>query len=245
VPGEEGQSYAEILFIWSSAFFIFAAAEACHLTGIIANLFAGILFGLYGRKNLSEMGQKLTDEYLGLSAFAADSAVFILCGTSAAMLQSMKGFVFGMIAVVLCLLGRMVSVAPLGAIVNAMKRYQGEDTTSLSFRHLVMMWHGGLRGGIALMLALEINGEWCQHKAIIVNGTFTVICVLLLLLGGSTQPMLSYMEIDMNVKHGNPDGSLVVPDKWYVNAFGGVNMACMKALVGLNSEQDETQRQNP
>eukprot|EP00971_Amphidinium_carterae_P219888 4365139-Amphidinium_carterae.1 len=27
-----------------------------------------------------------------------------------------------------------------------------------------MMWHAGLRGGIALVLALEIDGEWCKYK---------------------------------------------------------------------------------
>ena len=50
--------------------------------------------------------------------------------------------------------------------------------------------------------------------------------------------MLSYMDFDMNVRHGNLDGSLVVPDKWYAKAFGGVNMARKLLLVGQHSEQD-------
>jgi len=60
-----------------------------------------------------------------------------------------------------------------------------------------MMWHGGLRGGIALVLALEIDAKWCNYKATIVNGTFITICVLLLVCGGSTEILLKKLQIPM------------------------------------------------
>ena len=49
-----------------------------------------------------------------------------------------------------------------------------------------MMWHAGLRGGIALVLALEIDATWCTQKGTIINSTFSVICFTLLAYGSVT-----------------------------------------------------------
>merc|ERR1719272_2536470 len=94
----EGHKHGEILFVWTSAYIVFATAEACHFSGIIANLFAGIMFGIYGRLHLSPEGNKLADEYLALSAHTADNCVFILCGTSVALMQSAAGIWYGFMA---------------------------------------------------------------------------------------------------------------------------------------------------
>jgi len=217
-----GHTHGEILYVWTCAFFVFSLAESLHFSGIIANLFSGILFGIYGRRHLSDEGQHIADSYLKLSAATADNAVFVLCGTSTALMQSTRGMVFGLIAVVLCLLARICSVAPCGLIVHAMKRVQGEPNT-LSLQKLFMMWHSGLRGGIALVLALEVDADWCNHKATIVNGTFVVICVLLFMLGGSTELMLSVMGIQTHCTAS--EDVLVVQDRYYVKLFRGLGHA--------------------
>lgn len=224
-----GHSHAEILFIWMSAYFIFAAAESFHFSGIIANLFAGMVFGIYSTQHLSEKGRATANEYLTLCSATADNGVFILCGTSVALMQSMSGFKFGFIAVGLCFVGRFLSVVPCAAVSNVVKKFQGEPN-HLSWKHQVMMWHGGLRGGIALVLALDINGEWCSNKATILNATFTVICVLLLVLGGTTEFMLEKLGIGMHV-HAAED-ALVVQDRYYLKMFKGIDKVVQFVLVG-------------
>merc|ERR1719265_1816495 len=193
-----GHTHGEVLYVWTCAFFIFALAETLHFSGIIANLFAGIMFGIYGKRHLSEKGQNICDTYLALSAATADNCVFVLCGTSTALMTSTRGYIFGLLAVVMCLVARVFSVFPCGMIVNGLKKMQGEPNV-LSWQKLIMMWHSGLRGGIALVLALEVNGDWCPHKATIVNGTFVVICTCLFILGGSTEVMLNYMGVETHV----------------------------------------------
>merc|ERR1711897_49432 len=61
-----------------------------------------------------------------------------------------------------------------------------EDQHKVTWRHQFMLWQSGLRGGIALVLALEI-GEWCAHKDTIIDGTFVVIVALLLTCGSTTE----------------------------------------------------------
>jgi sodium/hydrogen exchanger 8 len=229
-----GHTHGEVLYVWACAFFIFALAESLHFSGIIANLFAGIVFGIYGRGHLTEKGQQTTDSYLKLAAATADNSVFILCGTSTALMSSLRGFEYGMLAVAMCLVARMFSVLPCGLIVNGIKTIQGEPN-KLSWTRLVMMWHSGLRGGIALVLALEVNAQWCPHKATIVNGTFVVICVLLFLLGGSTEIMLGWMGIQTHVKEA--EDCLVVEDRYYVKLFNGLHYVG-KLVMGAPSKKE-------
>jgi NhaP-type Na+/H+ or K+/H+ antiporter len=189
--------HASILFIWITPFFVYALAESTGMfSGIIATLVSGIVFGTYGRFHLEGEGAEEADSFFDLTAGLADKAVFMLCGASTAMITSYRGIYFGCCAVVLCLLARVIATVPCGCVVNFYKKAVGDPHT-LSWQHLFMMCHGGLRGGIALVLALEIDATWCPFKATILNGTFIVICTLLLFCGGSTEFFLKALGIPM------------------------------------------------
>merc|ERR1719456_1782402 len=125
-----------------------------------------------------------------------------------------------MIAVVLCLVARIFSILPCGLLVEGLKNMESEPH-KLGWKRLIMMWHSGLRGGIALVLALEVNAKWCLHKDLIVNGTFVVICVMLLLLGGSTETVLGLMGIQTHVKAA--DEALIVKDRYYIKLLYSLN----------------------
>jgi len=187
--------YTGILFIWTSAYLVYGAAEASGMfSGIIASLLAGIMFGAYGRLHLTHEGSEEADVFFELTCQLADKAVFVLCGASTAMITSNRGLLFGAISVGLCYFGRAISVGACGPVVNMMKKMVG-DPHILTWKHLFMMWHAGLRGGIALVLALEIDGSWCKYKATIVNATFITISVLLVVNGGSTGFLLKTLGI--------------------------------------------------
>jgi len=184
-----------ILYIWCSPFLVYASAESSGIfSGIIATLMAGIMFGAYGRLHLKEDAGDEADHFFELTCELADKAVFVLCGASTAMITSTRGYMLGGVSILLCLFGRACSVIPCGLITNYVKQLYGDPHT-LSCKHLFMMWHAGLRGGIALVLALEIDAKWCHYKATIVNATFITICFLLLVNGGTTQPLLNALEI--------------------------------------------------
>merc|ERR1719401_3418300 len=66
------------------------------------------------------------------------------------------------------------------------------------------MWHAGLRGGFALVLTLEM-GDWANEsdpltKVKLRNATVILICVFLLLFGGSTQFFLETLKIPTGTK---------------------------------------------
>lgn len=249
-----GHTNAEILYIWVSAYFIYSTAESCGVSGIIANLFAGMFFSIYGKQHLAEDGQELATDYLELSGQTADTAVFIMCGTSTAMINSWKGIEYGGIAVVLCLLARGISVPACAAATNFLKVVEGEPFM-LTWQHQVAMWHGGLRGGIALVLALEIQATWCQHKGMIINATFVVISALLLILGSSTDILLQKLGFsgqDAGVqeeaakdKEAAAADDKLVDDKqrMYMRFFHICNHWLTYVLVGPDQEKKLTKKE--
>mmetsp|Transcript_73589 Transcript_73589/g.215898 ORF Transcript_73589/g.215898 Transcript_73589/m.215898 type:complete len:627 (+) Transcript_73589:18-1898(+) len=191
-----GDTIPETLYIVCSAWLIFAAAEGAGLSGIIANLVAGSIFRGYGAMHLEEKGLHRTDEFLEVSAHLMDSLVFILCGASTALINSYRGLTYAIFGFVLCLLGRALSTSSCAVVSNSIKHYMQEPQSHfITFNHQCMMWHAGLRGGIALLLALELDASWCHHKATLINATFIIICATLVLLGSTTEPLLRVLGL--------------------------------------------------
>lgn len=174
----------------ASAYFIFTMAESIHLSGIIASLFAGMVFNLYGGQHLTEPQLEFATEFLETNAHFADDCIFMMCGTATAIMNTYRGLGLGFAALLCCLVGRVVSVVICSSISNGIKKLS-DDKRIITWRHQVMMVHGGLRGGIALVLALVINTEWCANKDILIEATFFVIVALLLLCGSTTEIVLA------------------------------------------------------
>lgn len=166
-----------------------------HFSGIISTLFAGIVFRRYGASHLTPTGRHRVAEILEQGAYKADTVVFLLCGASTALINSASAFLFGCFATLLCLLVRAFTVMGCSVIANGIKKLY-EDQHVITWKHQLMLWHSGLRGGIALVLALEINGEWCAHKATILDGTFVVIVALLLTCGSTTELLIEALGFD-------------------------------------------------
>lgn len=202
----------QILVIFSSCYLTFAFAEMCGLSGIIAVMFCAILMGIYMRPHLSQEGSLLATFFVKQLAALADAAVSLLIGVSVAQLNT-RGLYFGMWVMLFCLVGRFVSVFPLGYVVNIAKSVVGktwdvpeEGWNLLTPQHMFMMWHAGLRGAIALALSLEL-GQWVDiidgagTRRALQTATFLLICTFLLLFGGSTSFFLDYFGIPTGKDH--------------------------------------------
>jgi len=185
-----GKSCPMVIFFASSAWFIYAAAEGNGFSGIIANLCAGSMFKMYGSKHLDHEGLEMATGFLEVMGHMCDALVFILVGICCAFIDGVSGPYFAAFAIVLCMLGRALSTMGCAFISNSMKTcMNGPENQRITARHQVIMWWSGLRGGIALVLVLQI-GNWCKEKQALVNATFLVICCTLLLLGSTTEKML-------------------------------------------------------
>jgi len=240
-----GHTTEETMFIFGSSFFCFAAGTSMGLSGIIVNLFAGIVFGRYARMHLSEHGDAVCTEYLQISGEFCDTCVFMLCGAVTALIPDWEGIVYGVLMVLLCLIARGVGMPVCGVICNGIKKCR-KDPLTFGSKMIYMMWHGGLRGGIALVLAIELDGDWCKQKGIVLSGTFFVMASLLLVMGSSTEVVLAKLGMsgeeeedapvaDSAVFQHMPSGLLVMEDdydRWQFRVAAKLNQMFIFLLVG-------------
>lgn len=184
-----GDNVPQILFIFISPYFIYSLSEACELSGIIATLFSGIIFRLYGSSNMLPSAEAAASSFYDLTGRFADIGVFVICGTATALIRSFDGFVFGVVAICLCFIARAISVVSCAGMSNCLKVMYADTPHMITWKHQVMMWLGGLRGGIALVLSLEVDTTWCDvdTKSAIISATFMTICFLLLVCGCTTE----------------------------------------------------------
>mmetsp|Transcript_80550 Transcript_80550/g.240086 ORF Transcript_80550/g.240086 Transcript_80550/m.240086 type:complete len:626 (+) Transcript_80550:38-1915(+) len=196
-----------ILFILVSAYFTYHFAETlCGKSGIIAVLFNGMIMSATASPHLSTEGALLTSFLLKQLSSLADMSVFLFVGFAAILIQR-KGFNYSLWAMLFCLVGRGLATFPLAAICNLIKAHtskglEPEKRLMLSSRHMFMMWHAGLRGGIALVLTLSLSTKWIdeEEREVLCNATVAIIIAFLLVFGGSTEFCLKRLKIPI----GNP-----------------------------------------
>lgn len=192
-----GHSAADaILFVLFTPFAMYALAEQCKMSGIITVLFGSIVFGAYAPPHLTQEATTFASFLLKQAASVGDLIVFLNCGLQVVHV-SQRGLVMGCWVMLICLVARAAAVFPMSWICNSIKwcvsqRIETERRHFITWKHQVMLWHSGLRGGIGLVLALEL-GEYVDHsnehpgaKHELVDATFVMICVYLLVFGGST-----------------------------------------------------------
>ena len=190
IVGRTDDPLVEITLTTIAAYGAFLLAEHFHASGIISALTGGLLIGSWGTRFLSHEGRDRVRGAWEYFAFLANSFVFILIGMTEANQPLRDLGSFGVIvAIVTVLAGRAISVYPL-AVAFCRSRWR----LSAAYQH-TLFW-GGLRGALALALALAVPPTVVERNAIII--TAFVVVAFSILVQGLTMPML--------IKHFNLAG---------------------------------------
>jgi CPA1 family monovalent cation:H+ antiporter len=128
----------------------YSLAAALHTSGPIAMVVAGLLVGNQGRRfAMSDRTRQSLDTFWELVDAILNSLLFVLIGLELLIVElSWPAIIAGLLAIPAVLVARFVSVGVPLALLPARSQYGGRALT-------IMTW-GGLRGGIAVALALSI-----------------------------------------------------------------------------------------
>lgn len=193
VAGHTDDHLVETILTTVAAYGSFLAAEHLHVSGILATISAGLVLGqaeLFGIANirffnlqtLSQNGQEFLDSFWEFVAFLANSLIFLLIGLSVAG-TSFDGAAMTMVSVsaLLVLLARAVAVYGLCLPFSASRQ-------SIPVQDQHILWWGGLRGALALALALSLP-RTLEYRQEITVATFGVVA-LSIIVQGLTMPSL-------------------------------------------------------
>ncbi|BAU65335.1 sodium/hydrogen exchanger [Stanieria sp. NIES-3757] len=162
------------------AYLAFIIAEhGFHVSGVIAVMTAGLIVGWLKANRVKPEVRTFLHEFWDYAAFVANSLIFLLIGSSTAILLAMterelylESSIFWAIAS--ALLARAAVVYTLIPFVNWLSTSEPVD-----WRYQTVSFWGGLRGAVALALALSLAPDFPDRDLIMVMtlsvALFTII----------------------------------------------------------------------
>lgn len=176
LAGRSGDHLVELTLTVLAAYGSFAVAEEFKVSGILAALAAGMVVGNWGHHGgLSERGGAAVIQFWDFAAFLANSVIFLLIGGREANLPFAAYVLPALVGTGLALAGRAASIYSL-SLIHSRTRLALTGMT----RH-ILFW-GGLRGALALALALAAPSSLPEHDAL-VGAAFAVVAFSIFIQG--------------------------------------------------------------
>ena len=171
-----------------AAYGSFLIAEDLHVSGVLSTLTAGILVGNFGLPYAySDRGRAFIMDFWEFMAFIANSIIFFLIGVSQANQLSFSTLLPVTVAILVVTLGRAAAIYPLSALFN-------RSRLKIERNHQHILFWGGLRGALALALALGLPPE-LEYREQIITAAFGVVAFSIFVQGVTMTPLLRGLKV--------------------------------------------------
>jgi NhaP-type Na+/H+ or K+/H+ antiporter len=182
------------------AYVSFVSAEWLGFSGIFSTLVCGGVMAGYTERNLSdhrvgeEGHQTEVRKLVGMFATFAEEMVFLMTGMAAMVYYSHFLAFFSILVMIICLFARAVAIFPLAVFTQV--RCCGKLFSDISKEQATMLWFGGLRGAVAMALAVDMPS---RHRHTLTACTCFVVFFTVAIMGGGCARLLKVLGIAMNV----------------------------------------------
>lgn len=168
LAGRTEDHLVEITFTTIAAYGSFLIAEHFGLSGVLATITAGLVMGNFkSLGSISDRGKEAVQAFWEYAAFVANSLVFLLIGIHEARQNFAPIWIPAVLAIALVTLGRTVAIYPCCALFS-------RSSLRVTMKHQHILLWGGLRGAVALALALGLPAD-IPHREEIVTISFAVV----------------------------------------------------------------------
>lgn len=183
IAGRTRDHLVEIALTTIAAFGSFWAAEQFHWSGVLATMTAGLLVGNTAALGfITEKGEESIEAFWEFAAFVVNTLVFIILGINEAYQDFGRGLFAIGTAIVAVIIARAVAIYPISFAFSASRwKFDRE--------HQHIMFWGGLRGALALALALGIPTS-VPYRSEILTVTFGVVAFSVFAQGLTMTPLL-------------------------------------------------------
>lgn len=178
----------EITVTLLAAYGAFIAAQFLGLSGVIACVIAGLVLGTWGARGMRAATRTAVDSFWTYSAFLLNSFVFLTIGTEihlSILVHYLPAILIGWVAITV---SRAIVVYSKFAIMR------GAGSTDFPLSWATILTWGGLRGGLSMVLALALP-ESFPHREMILNTTFGVVLLTLLVQGLTIRPLVRALRL--------------------------------------------------
>jgi CPA1 family monovalent cation:H+ antiporter len=188
LTGTTDDHLIELVLSTVTAYGSFLLAEDFHASGVLATLTAGILIGNFGFPTAySDKGRAFMMDFWEFMAFLANSIIFFLIGVREANQSFWNALGMVAIAIFVVNFGRAAAIYPLSMIFNGSK-------LQIERNHQHILFWGGLRGALALALALGLPPE-LEYREQILTAAFGVVAFSIFVQGLTMIPLLRRLQV--------------------------------------------------
>lgn len=186
LAGRTDDHLVEITFTTVAAYGSFLLADHFGLSGVLATITAGLVMGNFKLFNaVSARGKEAVLAFWQYAAFIANSLVFLLIGMHEAHQNFVAIWIPAGIAILLVTLGRAVAIYPCCLLFS-------RSSLRVTWKHQHILFWGGLRGAVALALALGLPPTIPLREEII-SISFAVVAFSVFVQGLTMVPFLRRM----------------------------------------------------
>lgn len=197
LAGATNDHLVEVTFTVVAAYGSFLLAEHFHLSGVLATLTAGLIIGNIGHASISSKSHEAVEDFWEYAAFFTNSLIFLLIGIRVA-LQSFKAFLIAtVVAIVIVTVSRAIAIYPCCLIFLRSK-------LRVAIRHQHILFWGGLRGALALALALGLPPALPGRDAIIAV-CFATVAFSIVVQGLTITPLIRRLGENRTESHGQTE----------------------------------------
>jgi len=177
----------EITLTTIVAYGSYLLASHLHLSGVIATATAGLVVGNIGRGGMSDRTRTALESFWEYLAFVMNSVIFLLIGLEVHIGALLHSWAPVLLAIGAVLAGRVFTVYTLVPISNLFA-----EKIPLRWQH-VIVW-GGLRGALALALALSLDNSFPNRDRVL-DLAFGVVIFSILIQGLTMKPLLRLLGL--------------------------------------------------
>lgn len=187
LAGRTEDHLVEITVTTVAAYGSFLLADHLGLSGVLATITAGLVMGNFKSPNaITVRGREAAQEFWRFAAFVSNSLVFLLIGMHEARENFLAIWIPAGIAIALVALGRVIAVYPCCLLFS-------RSSMRVPIRQQHVLFWGGLRGALALALALGLPPDLPLRDAIITI-SFAVVAFSVFVQGMTMVPFLRWMK---------------------------------------------------
>ncbi len=183
LAGRTTDHLVEITFTTVAAYGSFLLADHFGFSGVLATITAGLVMSNFTWiDGISPRGKEAIQTFWEYAAFVANSFVFILIGMHEASQNFIAIWLPACVAIVLVALGRAAAIYPCCFLF-------ARSSLRVAAKHQHILFWGGLRGALALALALSLSPNIPLRESIIAI-SFAVVAFSVFVQGLTITPLL-------------------------------------------------------
>ena len=210
---QDMEAWVLLAFAYAS----YILAEVPHFSGILSTLVCGVICNQFADFNMSVEGERQAHMLGAQACLISETVLFIVCGIITVVasvggegvahygarwnfgILNSSGEFFGW-TLLMIMVGRGVALGMLGSALNMASNAHccaASHRLRLTPNVLVLMWSAGLRGAIAIGLALDLP---TPHRYTMLTTTCAIVIFTTFVFGGATQWVLRTLKIEMGVE---------------------------------------------